>query len=218
MSEESKPSKDIDPHIIDQPMLNNPKLALLFTDYQEVMNLFPGESLLAFARKYVDTTHDPVTSEKNFYLGLNNAGIKLETIDNPNIDYDKLKEEAKIDDTEYTQPPEDATSEYKLEDVLDVDVQIILYWVEKFRCIHETVKQEIWSEIPKEDGGGAYDKTNTYFNNFNESFFSIRDDKYIKDRSSISYLDAAACIISTAQQAKPNVMGQSDLWDEKRRK
>ena len=188
MSDESKPSKDIDPHIIDQPMLNNPKLALLFTDYQEVMNLFPGESLLSFARKFVDATHDPVTSEKNFYLGLNDTGIKLETIDNPNIDYDKLKEEANIDDTEYTQPPEDATSEYKLEDILDVDVQIILYWVEKFRCIHETVKQEIWSEIPKEDSGGAYDNTNTYFNNFNESFFSIRDDKYIKDRSSISYL------------------------------
>ena len=44
MSEETKkPSKDIDPHIIDQPMLNNPKLALLFTDYQEIINLFPGE-------------------------------------------------------------------------------------------------------------------------------------------------------------------------------
>ena len=128
-------------------------------------------------------------------------------IDNPNIDYDKLKEEAKIDDTEYTQPPEDATSEYKLEDVLDVDVQIILYWVEKFRCIHETVKQEIWSEIPKEDDSGAYDKTNTYFNNFNESFFSIRDDKYIKDRSSISYLDAA----SPREQYNKNMMGKIDM-------
>jgi len=85
-----KPSKDIDPMVIDQPMLNNPKLALLFTSYQEIINLFPGETLLSYARKHVDSTHDPVTSEKNFYLGLNSEKVKLDTIDNSNIDYDKL--------------------------------------------------------------------------------------------------------------------------------
>ena len=207
MSEEDKPSKDIDPHIIDQPMLNNPKLALLFTDYQEIINLFPGESLAAFARKYVDATHDPVTSEKNFYLGLNNTEIKLETIDNPNIDYEKIKSEAGLDTTKYPKQPEDATETFKLEDVLDVDVQIILYWVEKFRCIHDTVKQEVWSEIPKEDEGGSYDNTNTYFNNFNESFFSIRDSQYIKDRSSISYLDAQ----TPREQYNKNMMGKIDM-------
>lgn len=210
MSDENKPSKDIDPYIIDQPMLNNPKLALLFTDYQEVMNLFPGESLLSFARKYVDATHDPVTAEKNFYLGLNDVGVKLKTIDNPNIDYDKLKNEANLNTYGYTEAPADDTidsmSKFKLKDVLDVDVQIILYWVEKFRCIHETIKQEIWSEIPKEDDGGAYDNTNTYFNNFNESFFSIRDDKYIKDRSSISYLIP----VEPREQYNKNMMGKID--------
>lgn len=187
-----KPSKDIDPHIIDQPMLNNPKLALLFTDYQEVLNLFPAESLAAYARKHVDATHDPVTSEKNFYLGLNSDEIKLETIDNTNIDYEKLKTESNINTVDYTQQPDDdvidSMNKFKLQDVLDVDVQIILYWVEKFRCVHETVKQEVLSVIPRNDQSGKYDNNNTYFNNFNESLFSIRDNNYIKDRSTLSYL------------------------------
>lgn len=206
-----KPSKDIDPHVIDQPLLNNPKLALLFTDYQEIINLFPGESLLAYARKYVDTTHDPVTSEKNFYLGLNSDKVKLDTIDNANIDYEKLKSESNINTALYSEQPDDASldemSEYELKDVLDVDVQIILYWVEKFRCIHETVKQEIWSVIPKENEGGAYNNTNTYFNNFNESFFSIRDSQYIKDRSAVSYLDP----LTPREQYNKNMMGKIDI-------
>lgn len=206
-----KPSKDIDPHVIDQPLLNNPKLALLFTDYQEVINLFPGESLLAYARKHVDTTHDPVTSEKNFYLGLNDTGVKLKTIDNPDIDYDKLKTERPTNTVGYTEQPDqgalDMMSNFKMKDILDVDVQIILYWVEKFRCIHDTVKQEIWLEIPKEDDGGAYDNTNTYFNNFNESFFSIRDSQYIKDRATVSYLDP----LTPREQFNKNMMGKIDM-------
>ena len=206
-----KPSKDIDPMVIDQQFHNNPKLDLLFSSYQEIINLFPGESLLAFARKFVDTTHDPVTSEKNFYLGLNNDKIKLETIDNVNIDYDKLKSDSNINTFAYSEQPDssaiDEMSEYSLQDVLDVDVQIILYWVEKFRCIHNTVKQEIWSVIPKNDAGDAYDNTNTYFNNFNESFFSIRDEEYIKDRSSMSY----NIPMEPRSQYNKNMMGKIDI-------
>ena len=189
------PSKDIDPHVIDHQYYNNPKLELLFTDYQEVINEFPGESLLAFARKYVDATHDPLTQEKEFYSKLNatsdDDAVKLKTIDNPNIDYDKIK--PSVNSFAFTQQPSSEVLEdiesYKLKDILDVNVQVILYWVEKFRCAHELVKNEYWSQYPKDDSNGYYNNKNTYFNNFNESMFCIRDSDYPIFTSKLSSAD-----------------------------
>lgn len=186
-----KPFKTIDPLIVDTQLVNNPKLMALFTDYQQVLNMFPGESLIAAANNFIRHTHDPVTAESEFYQALNSTddenSIKLETIDNPNIDYDKLKSGEGLNKGRHTEDPTDPPETAKLKDIVDPDVQFILYWVEKFRCIHDTVKAEIWNTIPKNDTGGGYSNENTYFNNFNESMFNLCDDKYIKNRSSISY-------------------------------
>ena len=189
-----QPSKNLDPHIVDTHLLSNPKLMALFTDYQKVLNQFPQESLIASVHNFTQHTHDPVTAESNFYQALNatddESAVKLETVDNSNVKYEELSktipDSAKKRYLDTSKPPVETA---KLKDVSDMDVQFIMYWVEKFRCIHDTVKQEIWKALPKDTAGGKYNNENTYFNNFSESMFSLCDDKYVKTRSAISSAD-----------------------------
>ena len=127
---------------------------------------------------FTQHTHDPVTAESNFYQALNatddESAVKLETVDNSNVKYEELSktipDSAKKRHLDTSKPPVETA---KLKDVSDMDVQFIMYWVEKFRCIHDTVKQEIWKALPKDTAGGKYNNENTYFNNFSESMFSL---------------------------------------------
>ena len=216
----TEPLKNLDPMIVDTQLFNNPKFTSLFSSYQKILNSFPLESLIGYANKYINDVHDPVTQEKNFYIQLNEQdddtkSIQLTDIDNTNIVYDTLKSDEykqyipTQDDSGrkyHVEEPTDPVTTAKLLDVSDVDVQFILYWSEKFRCIHETVKKEVWSVIPKNDESGKYNNKNTYFNNFNESMFHLRDFQYIKDRSSISYLN----IVTPREPYNKNMMMKVD--------
>ena len=206
---ELKP-KSIDPLMVDVCLTNNPKLTALFTSYQRILNMFPMETLISYTNKYNKHVHDPVMAEKSFYENLNNQdelAVKLEYIDNPDIEADKLVTDeywetqntsySEVTDDQYTdepnypwQLPEDKKSEEaNLKEVLDKDVQFILFWVEKFRCIHQSVKNEYYVTNPNETPGGMYNNSNVYFNNFNESMFHLRDPEFIKDRSTSLMLD-----------------------------
>lgn len=212
--------KNIDTMIVDTQLFNNPKFTSLFSSYQKILNAFPVESLIGYANKYINDVHDPVTQQKEFYVQLNEQdddtkSIQLKDFDNDNIDmsilngdnYTQLIPETDDDgDKYYTEEPSAPAESAKLLDVSDVDVQFILYWVEKFRCIHETVKQEVWSVIPKSDSVGNYDNKNVYFNNFNESMFHLRDFQYIKDRSSVSFLN----IVTPRETYNKNMMMKLD--------
>ena len=102
-----------------------------------------------------------------------------------------------IKDTKYSAEPnypwqlpgEKKTEEANLKTILDKDVQFILYWVEKFRCIHDTVKQEYYENNPQDTPGGKYNNDNVYFNNFNESMFLLHDSTFIKDRTTSLLID-----------------------------
>lgn len=208
--------KNLDPMIVDTQLFNNPKFTTLFTDYQKILNNFPLESLIGYANKYINDVHDPVTEQKNFYIQLNEqndnaASIQLSHIDNSNIDYDTLngdeyKNLVQFDVSNYTAEISPVVETAKLLDVSDVDVQFILYWVEKFRCIHETVKNEVWSVIPRDTPGGMYNNENVYFNNFNESMFHLRDYQYIKNRTTISYLN----VVTPREPYNKNLMTKLD--------
>lgn len=216
----TEPLKNLDTMIVDTQLFNNPKFTSLFSDYQKILNAFPLESLIGYANKYINDVHDPVTQQKNFYIQLNeqdddSKSIQLEDFDNKNIDIDALKSDEykqRIPETDetgekyYADDPTDPVESAKLLDVSDVDVQFILYWVEKFRCIHETVKKEVWSVIPRSTSDGNYNKDNVYFNNFNESMFHLRDFQYIKDRSSVSYLN----IVTPREPYNKNMMMKID--------
>lgn len=216
----TEPLKNLDPMIVDTQLFNNPKFVSLFSSYQKILNAFPLESLIGYANKYINDVHDPVTQEKNFYIQLNEQdddtkSIQLKDFDNENIDIELLKsdeyksnipEEDESGEKYYTEEPSDPVETAKLLDISDVDVQFILYWVEKFRCIHETVKQEVWNTIPKSDAVDNYNNENVYFNNFNESLFHLRDFQYIKDRSVVSFLN----VVSPREQYNKNMMMKLD--------
>lgn len=208
MSEETP--KTVNPEMVDVCHTTNPKLTSIFTSYQKVLNIFPMESLISYTNNYNRHVHDPVTAEKQFYIDLNNQeepAIKLEYIDNPKIDHDifsedeywnthdydvqGLKDDIYSDDPNYPfqLPSEKRSEEANLKEVLNKNTEFILFWVEKFRCIHETVKSEIYSEIPQNTPGGLYNKDNVYFNNFNESMFHLRDHVYVNERSTNSLMD-----------------------------
>lgn len=211
--------KTNDPELVDICLTNNPKLTAALTSYQNVLNIFPMESLISYTNNYNKHVHDPVTAEKEFYVNLNNQdelAVKLEYIDNPDIGdtssesspgedifkeeeywedksitYEAVKENIYSDEPNYPWqlPGEKRAEEANLKSMLDIRTQFILFWVEKFRCIHETVKSEIFSEIPKDTEGGLYNKDNVYFNNFNESLFHLRDHIFIKDRTTNTLID-----------------------------
>ena len=208
------------PEYVDICLTSNPKLTALFTSYQDVLNLFPMESLISYTNNYNKHVHDPVTAEKDFYINLNNQSeraVKLEYIDNPDILYDTLNDSDYWDthggiDPEsgvyssapgepWEVPGDNRSDAGNLKDLLDKDTQFILFWVEKFRCIHETVKAEIYSAIPKDTPGNLYNKDNVYFNNFNESLFHLRDPDFIKDRTTSPIVD------------KNNVMGPPSVYN-----
>ena len=212
----SDTSRNIDPHVVDTQLFNNPKLTAIFSDYQKILNTFPKLSLIAYMNKYTKHVHDPVTAERDFYISLNSpessSAVQLTDLDNDNISYDILtgdeyKEETSFDSEPYAEPPEEPPDTANLLDTIDDDVQFIIYWVEKFRCIHQTVRDEILNLIPQSDDNDNYDNENTYFNNFNESLFSIRDHQYIKDRSTLSYLN----IVSPREQYNKNMMQKVDV-------
>ena len=213
--------KTNDPEIVDVCLTSNPKLTSLFTSYQDILNIFPMESLISYTNNYNKHVHDPVTAEKEFYINLNNqdeTAIKLDYIDNPDIDSKTLASDEywsstgtldEIKETYYSGTPNDLfqlpsdnkDTQANLKKTLDKDVQFILFWVEKFRCIHETVKAEIFAEIPKDTTGQLYNKDNVYFNNFNESLFHLRDSVFIKDRTTSLWVD------------KNNVMGAPSVYN-----
>lgn len=206
--------KTVNPHMVDVCLTNNPKLTAAFTSYQKQLNIFPMESLISYTNNYNKHVHDPVTAEKEFYINLNNQddpAVKLEYIDNTDIgldgnedvfseneywnthDYDieGIKKDIYEDEPNYPfqLPSEKRSEEANLKEILERNTEFILFWVEKFRCIHKTVKEEIFSEIPKDTPGGIYNTENVYFNNFNESMYHLRDAEFIKDRTTTTMLD-----------------------------
>lgn len=209
--------KTSDPQYVDTCLTNTPKMTALFTSYQHTLNLFPMESLIAYTNNYNKHVHDPVSAEQKFYEDLNNQdelAVKSEYIDNPDFNEGSSgdnEEQIKTDeywlnhgttyqaikDTKYSAEPnypwqlpgEKKTEEANLKTILDKDVQFILYWVEKFRCIHDTVKQEYYENNPQDTPGGKYNNDNVYFNNFNESMFLLHDSTFIKDRTTSLLID-----------------------------
>ena len=198
------PHKNHDAPVVDTQLTNNPKLTAWFTDYQEVIARFPHQTLISYVNNYNKYVHDPVKAEKDFYLNLNtheDTPVKLSTVDNTDIDVEVYKDKQYWEDNgksldsikssvHKAEPADgDIVEEAALKDVLDLDIQFVLYWVEEFRCIHSAVKEEIWTDLPKELEGGAYNTDNIYCNDFNESMFLLGDSEYIKDRTTLTPLD-----------------------------
>ena len=197
--------KTNEPHVVDICLTSNPKLTAAFTSYQKVLNLFPMETLFSYTNNYNKHVHDPVTAEMQFYLNMNNQedrAVKLTYIDNFRIHEDSFKQDsywkqfyttyedvktmyAEEPDYPWELPNEGRAEEGNLKGVLDKDVQFILYWVERFRCVHETVKQELYQHIPLDKDSTLYNNENVYFNRFNESMFFLRDHVFIKNRSTL---------------------------------
>jgi len=130
--------------------------------------MFPMETLISYTNKYNKHVHDPVMAEKSFYENLNNQdelAVKLEYIDNPDIEADKLVTDeywetqntsySEVTDDQYTdepnypwQLPEDKKSEEaNLKEVLDKDVQFILFWVKSSDAYINQSKMSITLQI-----------------------------------------------------------------------
>ena len=208
------PHKNQDVHVVDTQLTGNPKTTSWFTDYQEVLSRFPEQTLMGYVNYFNRFVHDPVTAEQSFYYNLNgkeDASVELSSVDNTNIDlavYDKEEyweadgnKLSAVKSSVHKAPITDPVESASLADVLDMDIQFVLYWVEEFRTVHETVKEELWSRLPKEKEGGAYNTENVYFNDFNESLFLLKDPEYIKDRTSLTPLD----IYNMFEKGNPNV-------------
>ena len=125
------------PLLVDHPLVNSTRFLEAVTTYKnniaEMLDYIQLFSVASINRTNKQV-NDSVTNQVNFFHQLNEGSLPIKN----NMKGVNNKRYLSEDETVYdTQLPEN----FGLGDLIQKDTQFILYWVEKYRLAHDTVKQ-----------------------------------------------------------------------------
>lgn len=226
MSEEAK---TFDPYLVDSNVSSTIDIQKKTSNYVDVISEYDDEVVISNTKWYNECTPDPITSDIDFFLQLNNktfkvldnnkGGLKLESITtDKDLDKKNIKDEltnvqrlvtdesgnpkksgdnvsARIDvivpddnGTSFTTetkeiqvpitPEYDKDVDINLQSEVgydDLEVEFVMYWLDKFRSAHHQVQSDVKDNLSSEDAH--------YYMDFSESIGQLENVDFLGDSS-----------------------------------
>lgn len=176
----SKYSESYFPPLVDTVLINSTGFLTNLQNFNDTIAGFLDLYSVASIYNAEKQLSDPVTHAATFFNQLNSGELPIKENER-GVSTQNLVENGETSApnnelvNEYINLIEQLPDTFGLDDLAEANTEFLVYWVEKYRISHDSVKKLLHSNnlLPKEVGG-AYNTSNVYFNDFSESMYSLK--------------------------------------------